>query len=292
MPKIPTRPDRPSLIRLASVLPQGTEERKGILRTIKSYDQWMGRWLEDQAKDARFSFRNTALKDLWEDMFTGQISDGMWENTRNTGWEFWVSIPTSVGSKTVLRGQVPGGIKQTFGFNQLIPIVGDEMLEIIQKTEPEATMETVHLYTKEIMAALKAARKGVEPPDAPSTTPAPGAGLPDEVQQAQIRAMALKAIQDVAELDGRPEGEAFMYNTVGRRAGKYHYFVILRGREGYQALSAYGAVGKKPKAVPLTRKTWDRQLAFKAIMSKAQGKLSSGYRETPLEGVRQTLRLL
>jgi hypothetical protein len=293
MSKIPSRPNRPSLVRLASSLPKGSEARRGLLRTIQSYDRWQADWLRKQAKQTRFTFRNQALKDLWNEEFTGQISDGMWENTRNTGWEFWGDIPTSVGSKTQITGPVPGMIKQTFGFNQLMKYVGDRMLEIVQQTEPDATMGTVILYTKEIMKALQAAKKGEEPPDAPGAkaAPAEGSELPDGLQQAQTRAMALKAVQDMAVIDGKPLVEAFMYNSTGRRAGSYHYFVVLQSKAGYQALSAYGKIGKRPKAIPLTQKVWDKNAAIKAITQKARSKLRSNYFETSLEGVLKTLRL-
>jgi hypothetical protein len=264
-------------------------------------NDWRGRWLMEQAKDASFTFRKPAIRDLWNDMFAGQISDGMWENTPNTGWEFWTSIPTTLGGKTHLVGRVPGNIKLTFGFDKLIPYVGDEMLDIVQKTEPEATMADVLVYTKEVMKALRAASKGEEVPDPPSASPGAVAPELDSAAKAQTRSIALKVIQDHAQkIYGSVRmgtvGEALLYSTEGGRAGKYHYFAILAipsaGTGGtYQAYSAYGAVGKLPKAVPLDVTGPFLNMAEKAVQRKAKSKFNSGYRPVKLEGVRKEIPL-
>ena len=283
--------DRSLLIRFASSLPAGSGERRSILADLQktSYDRnsWRAGILRQDAKAALFVFRNKALQDLWNEEFTGQISDGMWENTANSGFEFWGNVETTVGSKTEFKGFVPDGIKKTFGFDTLIPIVGDRMLETIQKTEPAATMGTVILYTKEIMKALSSARKGVDAPDV--IAPAGGEAGLDATTKALLLSAARKACLDASTIaDKKPAEEALMYNTTGGRDGKYHYFLIVSGRYESQAISAYGSVGKTPKTVILTLPGDGYAMAIKAIKGKAKSKLSSGYVGIPTDsGLRQ-----
>jgi len=121
----------------------------------------------DAARDVVFVFRNKAMEDLWNDELAGQISDGAWENTPGTGWEFWTAIKTRTGSKTQLMGNLPSGIKRGFGFHGLIPIIGDRMLDIIRKYEPDATVNTLRAYLSEIAEAMRKGeaieRGGTEP---------------------------------------------------------------------------------------------------------------------------------
>lgn len=284
-----TAQDRSSLIRLASSLPSGSPERKAILAGLQkvSYgEDWRerSRRLSLSAKHSSLIFRNQALRDLWEEEFTGQISDGMWENTPYSGFEFWSNVPTSLGPKTQLVGGVPSGVKQTFGFDRLIPIIGDRMLQIIQKTEPEANMGTVVLYTKEIMKALSSARAGKEAPEV--LAPAGGEASLDETVKDQLRNAAMKACLEASTLkDPKPVGQVLMYNTTGGREGKYHYFLLIQGYAyRYQAISAYGSVGKMPKTVVLTMPGVTSEESLKAIRAKAKSKLSSGYVLIPAGG--------
>ncbi len=289
-----TASDRASLIRLASSLPAGSPERRSILTGLQkiSYkEDFRDRHvrLTGRAKQTSFTFRNQALRDLWEEEFTGQISDGMWENTPGTGWEFWVNVPTSVGSKTQFNGVVPYGVKQTFGFNQLIPLLGDRMLQIIQKTEPTATMATVSLYTKEIMVALRSAKAGKEAPEIVQKEIVPlTEGAVSDAELLKTRALCLKVMGDAVGYDVKPIEELFMLNKTGLRDNKYHYFVVARSKYGYSAISAYGAIGKVPKAVVLVADGGSYP-AMDAVKKKATSKLSSGYIPVPLPtNVKQT----
>jgi len=177
-----TAQDRSSLIRLASSLPSGSPERKAILAGLAKVSE-LGesrsprgailagvrdiqrknflQYLAQQGGKETFTFRNQALMDLWNNVFVGQISDGMWEDDSNSGWQYWSSVQTRLGSKTTLSTQwLPSGVKNGFAFNRLIPVVGDYMLEVVQRTEPSATLLTVKDYTREIMLAMRAVSKG------------------------------------------------------------------------------------------------------------------------------------
>jgi hypothetical protein len=106
-------------------------------------------------KEQTFTFRNEALQALWKEELCGQISDGMWENTPNSGWLYWCNVNTSVGDGTYLANRIPPGVKHSFGFSRLIPDIGDRMLEIVQRFEPNATENDLRKYLKEIANAIK-----------------------------------------------------------------------------------------------------------------------------------------
>jgi len=64
-------------------------------------------------------------------------------------------LPTELGSVT--KCIAPIGVKCFTGFNSkfLLDCVGDRMLEIVKKYEPEATMQTVKMYNLEIAKAIR-----------------------------------------------------------------------------------------------------------------------------------------
>ena len=109
------------------------------------------------AQTSVFYFRTQALKDLWDNELSGQISDGMWENTNNTGWAFWCTIRTEIGEKTYIDGKVPFNIKRNFAFDKLFKYIGDRIMKIINKYEPDTTEKQVRSYMKEISNAMKTA---------------------------------------------------------------------------------------------------------------------------------------
>ena len=110
-------------------------------------------------KEQTFKFRTPALQALWSEELCGQISDGMWENTPNTGYVYWGNIQMEVtGEITHLVKSIPYDVKANFNFHALIEYVGDRMLEEIQKYEPNATEKDLRAYLKEIKDAMKAAK--------------------------------------------------------------------------------------------------------------------------------------
>lgn len=98
--------------------------------------------------------RNEAQKILFDQELSGQISDGMWENARpNDHWQPWcnaeVVVGTNVGRNFYAR-------KDNYNINssELLSIVGDRMLESVQKVNPdytEADMKADLIDLKRIM---------------------------------------------------------------------------------------------------------------------------------------------
>jgi hypothetical protein len=264
--------------RLASPLPRGA-----ILAGVRDIQRKnFLQYLAQQGEKETFTFRNQALMDLWNNVFVGQISDGMWEDDSNSGWQYWSSVQTRLGSKTTLGTQgLPIGVKSGFAFNRLIPEVGDEMLEVVQRTEPSATLLTVKDYTREIMLAMRAASKGEAAPDvkSPAATIPVSEGDFDKAELANTRNLALKVVLEGSSLwdQAAPTWEVLAMNKSGKRDGKYHYFALLRAGGSYQAMSAYGAIGKKPRAVVLGDVSTSKAEAEKLIQSKLAEKARSGY---------------
>jgi hypothetical protein len=112
-------------------------------------------------EDEKFVFRKQAIKDLWDKELTGQLSDGMWENSWKgihfNDYSYWGSLKTELGNTTKVVTDRPRWYKCFVGYNSefLLECVGDRMLEIVRKTEPEATMKTVRAYNKEIANAVR-----------------------------------------------------------------------------------------------------------------------------------------
>jgi hypothetical protein len=202
-------------------------------------DRWdwrqKGNFLREQAKHYTLTFRNKAQEALWNEELTGQISDGMWENTPNTGYEFWGAVKTAVGGSTSLRpSEVPYGVKATFGFAKLTGYVGDRMLEIIRKYEPEATEKTLNAYLTEIGEAL---RKG-------EATPRGGTGaLPKDIKR--IEDIAAKYPNDEAAQRAAAERMARTITDVEK--------AIRRGRAAEQLGFAHMAEAFLERAKELAK---------------------------------------
>ena len=54
------------------------------------------------------TFRNQQLLDLWVNEMSGQISDGMWENSSNTEW-LWRNVLLRLGEETKVESIAPIG---------------------------------------------------------------------------------------------------------------------------------------------------------------------------------------
>lgn len=76
------------------------------------------------------TFANQKLLNLWENEISGQISDGMWENSRNTDW-LWKNSATRLGDTTkveVTNQYIVG--KKSFPLNgELKSIIGERATE-------------------------------------------------------------------------------------------------------------------------------------------------------------------
>lgn len=99
--------------------------------------------LENKSNRGIIYFRNFTQKVLWDNELSGQISDGMWENTRNSNWEFWTGLNTKVDESNPRVDARTGG-KTNFNLAspQLLDIVGDRMLAMA-KMSKVTTDETV-----------------------------------------------------------------------------------------------------------------------------------------------------
>lgn len=75
------------------------------------------------------TFRTQQLLDLWENEMAGQISDGMWENSRNTEW-LWRNVYLRLGDKTKVVSAFSYDRKRTsFPLTKdLWEIVGDRIM--------------------------------------------------------------------------------------------------------------------------------------------------------------------
>ena len=74
------------------------------------------------------TFRNQQLLDLWVNEMSGQISDGMWENSSNTEW-LWRNVLLRLGEKTKVESIAPVG-RRSFGMSsELWSCVGDRILD-------------------------------------------------------------------------------------------------------------------------------------------------------------------
>jgi hypothetical protein len=78
------------------------------------------------------TFQNMPQLALWLHMLTGQMSDGMWENTRpHDHWKFWGQLETEIGKDLRVTTDRPWECKKVgYDFNALIDVVGDEMLAL------------------------------------------------------------------------------------------------------------------------------------------------------------------
>jgi hypothetical protein len=120
-------------------------------------NEYIERQMGENGKKQTFQFRNAILMELWEYELRGQISDGLWENTANTGWVYWCSVKPMIGPETRLLQPVGYRIKTNFQFTRLIKYIGDRMLDIVRKYEPNATEKDLRKYLNEIKNAMKAA---------------------------------------------------------------------------------------------------------------------------------------
>ena len=76
------------------------------------------------------TFRTQQLFDLWVNEMSGQISDGMWENSSRTEW-LWRNVILRLGNETkveVLGHYVVG--RKSFGMNgELWSVIGDRIMD-------------------------------------------------------------------------------------------------------------------------------------------------------------------
>lgn len=275
-------------LKLAARYPVGSTEWKELPERVAS--AWQDNYLRRSGEGSTFHFRNKAMQDLWNDALMGQISDGMWENAANTGWLFWANLKESVGGATKIEGGIPSSVRKSFNFlsRDMIEIIGDQMLSAVQKSEPQATMGQTIKYVQEIMTAMKGGVTLEAPAGEGAETPA---AMPDAQSQIHEHRRMLFETFDAAKVKFNASdvyGEAFSFASTGSRAGQYHYFIIISNLGWYTVVSAYGKLGKPPKAVVLGAKV-SLSDALKLVHNKVKSKLSSGYDISNLNGITKLL---
>jgi hypothetical protein len=93
----------------------------------------------------KLTVRTQIQKNLFDIELSGQISDGMWENTRPfEHWKVWCDCKVEVGTEL---GRDFYAVKDNYAFNssELLDVVGDRMLRICQLTIAGLSQEEVEL---------------------------------------------------------------------------------------------------------------------------------------------------
>lgn len=108
-------------------------------RKINNVDD-LNSWKDRSKVRTIITFRNQQLLDLWENEMSGQISDGMWENSSHTNW-LWENTWLRLGNETKVEVYSSYGIgRRSFGMTkELWDCVGDRIpIESGFKDEKEA----------------------------------------------------------------------------------------------------------------------------------------------------------
>ena len=84
---------------------------------------------------------------LWKDEITGQLSDGMWENSKPyEHWVFWSNMKPVLGRPGVKATDAP--LKSSYNLSALVEYVGDRMLQVGKMARavnnPNADREVFH----------------------------------------------------------------------------------------------------------------------------------------------------
>ena len=194
---------------------------KEILAGYGWQSDWKAKYEKAAGKNATFYFRNQAMKDLWEKELLGQISDGMWENDSNSHWEYYSELKTAVGGRTYIQNHSPN-YARGFGFKNLYQYVGDRMMDILHKTEPNAGKETLFKYLDEISSACKTGegqsrvKMEAEPKDLQRIDDMAKKAGGDEAKMLQLAGNMAKAITDFEKCARRADAAYKRgYNKVG-----------------------------------------------------------------------------
>lgn len=124
------------------------------INTIESANKWAHQ-RPDRIKRV-WTFRTQEQMDLWINEMQGQISDGMWENCRNTNWLWEGTEIYQLGEKTELHIK-HYWMKGKTGYpltKELLSYVGDRMIE-------ENGFET----EKELKAAWREIQEAIKDPN-------------------------------------------------------------------------------------------------------------------------------
>ena len=95
------------------------------------YYEWKDRYKQGHGT---ITFPTPTALALWEKEILGQLSDGMWENSRpHDHWRYWSRLDSEVRAGIcALTGSMGGPQKTCYNLSALIPFIGDRMLKIGQ----------------------------------------------------------------------------------------------------------------------------------------------------------------
>jgi hypothetical protein len=84
----------------------------------------------DVTANSTITFKTPGAFAIWIAELTGQMSDGMWENTTPYGhWRFWSDCEVQLGDENKVETDILWAIKKAgYNFGALIPYVGERMI--------------------------------------------------------------------------------------------------------------------------------------------------------------------
>lgn len=225
--------------------------------------------IADLAEDARFTFRTKAMQDLWDLLVTGQITDGIWENSKGRVPSlFWSWMTTGTGGSTSIRGAGPNALRTNYPLRkEILKWSGADALKLVQKTEPDATLEDVGEYLDEIAGAMKKVK----------TVKIRAPEMDDAANVSDVDKMRHELKWKLGLQNAKVESETLLEGT-GGRSGQYHFFTVFYDpeTEEYVGGSAYGRFGKAPKSVQIARGP-DKAKVEKKVNTKMRAKERKGY---------------
>lgn len=127
------------------------------------------KWVDKTQVETIITFRTQQLFDLWINEMQGQISDGMWENSRHTDW-LWRNVLLKLGDETKVEVTSLWRVgRKSFGMSgELWDIIGDRIMdENGFETEKEAKKAWKEIalaianptVTKEILEIVQTAKE-------------------------------------------------------------------------------------------------------------------------------------
>jgi hypothetical protein len=115
----------------------------------------------------KFTFRTRGMEQLFAKILAVQLKDGQYKNgwwgSHKNEWAYYTQAELFTGEVTKLEGLPVGVIKLT-GFSRMLPIIGQQMVEVVRQTEGDAAnIETVRKYLQEISKAIRDAQPTGKP---------------------------------------------------------------------------------------------------------------------------------
>jgi hypothetical protein len=100
----------------------------------------------DVTANSTITFKTPGAFAIWIAELTGQMSDGMWENTTPYGhWRFWSDCEVQLGDENKVETDMPWAIKKAgYNFGALIPYVGDRMIAYGRMAQVTLDSKAIH----------------------------------------------------------------------------------------------------------------------------------------------------